>query len=163
SLQELLALTAVGAGKFGIASPSITLAFASASRCASISLINSIERSICSSVIALTPPECSNFISRGTRSAQIFIARPPPPSAPPPGPPTPTLAAGAAATRPPWQPPSVDHDELPAAAPSTMQERCMSQTVGGAQARFIRMKSASKKRSPTIVNLTVKRRYLTER
>ena len=31
------------------------------------------------------------------------------------------------------------------------------------QARFIRMKSASKKRAPTIVNLTVKRRYLTER
>src|SRR5262245_51677822 len=30
-------------------------------------------------------------------------------------------------------------------------------------ARFIRMKSASKKRTPSIVNLTVKRRYLTER
>src|SRR5262249_24561021 len=29
--------------------------------------------------------------------------------------------------------------------------------------RFIRMKSGSKKRAPTIVNLTVKRRYLTER
>src|SRR5262245_58976238 len=31
------------------------------------------------------------------------------------------------------------------------------------QARFIRMKSTSKKRTPSIVNLTVKRRYLTER
>src|SRR5262249_32965165 len=35
--------------------------------------------------------------------------------------------------------------------------------VGDAQAKFIRMKSASKKRTPSIVNLTVKRRYLTER
>ena len=33
----------------------------------------------------------------------------------------------------------------------------------GAQAKFIRMKSTSKKRTPSIVNLTVKRRYLTER
>jgi len=33
----------------------------------------SIERSICSSVIALMPPECSNFISRGTRSAQMVL------------------------------------------------------------------------------------------
>src|SRR6516162_7303029 len=31
------------------------------------------------------------------------------------------------------------------------------------QARFIRMKSASKKRTPSIVNLTVKRRYLNQR
>src|SRR6516225_4073458 len=31
------------------------------------------------------------------------------------------------------------------------------------QARFIRMKSTSKKRTPSIVNLTVKRRYLTQR
>jgi len=30
-------------------------------------------------------------------------------------------------------------------------------------AKFIRMKSTSKKRTPSIVNLTVKRRYLTER
>src|SRR5262245_13625629 len=36
-------------------------------------------------------------------------------------------------------------------------------TVGGAQAEFIRMKSTSKKRTPSIVNLTVKRRYLTAR
>src|SRR5262245_2099091 len=36
-------------------------------------------------------------------------------------------------------------------------------TVVASQARFIRMKSASKKRAPTIVNLTVKRRYLTQR
>ena len=31
------------------------------------------------------------------------------------------------------------------------------------QARFSRMKSTSKKRTPSIVNLTVKRRYLTQR
>src|SRR5262249_28834045 len=43
------------------------------------------------------------------------------------------------------------------------QEMLISYTVGGAQGRFIRMKSASKKRTPTIENLTVKRRYLTER
>src|SRR5262249_26618057 len=63
-----------GAGKLGTtsASPSITLAFAPASRCASISLMISIERSICSSVIALTPPECSNFSSFGTSMAQTF-------------------------------------------------------------------------------------------
>jgi integrase len=35
--------------------------------------------------------------------------------------------------------------------------------VGASQIRFIRMKSASTKRTPSIVNLTVKRRYLTER
>src|SRR5262249_10021772 len=34
--------------------------------------------------------------------------------------------------------------------------------LGDAQAQFIRMKSTSKKRTPSIVNLTVKRRYLTE-
>src|SRR5262249_53949371 len=33
----------------------------------------------------------------------------------------------------------------------------------GAQAKVIRMKSTSKKRAPSIVTLTVKRRYLTER
>src|SRR5262249_3230062 len=63
-----------GAGKLGTtsASPSLTLAFAAASRLASISLINSIPRSICSVVIALMPPECSNFISRGTSKAHIL-------------------------------------------------------------------------------------------
>src|SRR5262249_32316434 len=45
---------------------------------------------------------------------------------PPGGPPTPTLAAGAAASRPRWQPPSVDHDALPAAAHPTVQGRCIS-------------------------------------
>ena len=34
---------------------------------------------------------------------------------------------------------------------------------GDAQAEFIRMKSTSKKRIPSIVNLPVKRRYLTQR
>src|SRR5262249_54438445 len=50
-----------------------------------------------------------------------------------------------------WQ----DKNEVGLAARAAM--------VGGSQARFIRMKSASKKRAPTIVNLTVKRRYPTER
>ena len=45
----------------------------------------------------------------------------------------------------------------------TVQERCITYTVGEAQAKFIRMKSTSKKRTPSIVNLTVKRRYLTQR
>src|SRR5262249_4885777 len=45
----------------------------------------------------------------------------------------------------------------------TVQEKHIIYIVGDAQARFIRMKSISKKRTPTIVNLTVKRRYLTER
>ena len=44
-----------------------------------------------------------------------------------------------------------------------MQKKCIIYTVGHAQAEFIRMKSTSKKRTPTTVNLTVKRRYLTER
>src|SRR6516225_950626 len=39
----------------------------------------------------------------------------------------------------------------------------ISQTVCNPQAKFIRMKSTSKKRTPSIVNLTVKRHYLTER
>src|SRR6516162_2312111 len=41
--------------------------------------------------------------------------------------------------------------------------KCITYTVGDAQARFSRMKSTSKKRTPSIVNLTVKRRYLTQR
>ena len=45
----------------------------------------------------------------------------------------------------------------------TVQKMCITHIVGDAQARFIRMKSTSKKRTPSIVNLTVKRRYLTER
>ena len=44
-----------------------------------------------------------------------------------------------------------------------MQEKRIAYTVGDAQAKFIRMKSTSKKRAPSIVNLTVKRRYLTQR
>src|SRR5262245_27413342 len=44
-----------------------------------------------------------------------------------------------------------------------MQERCITYTVVDAQAKFYPIKSISKKRTPTIVNLTVKRRYLTER
>src|SRR5262249_54837257 len=63
SLQEHLALTAVGAGKLGIASPSITLAFAAASRLAIISLISSIPRSICSVVISLSGLPCSTLCS----------------------------------------------------------------------------------------------------
>ena len=45
----------------------------------------------------------------------------------------------------------------------TVQEMRITYTVGDAQAKFIRMKSTSKKRTPSIVNLTVKRRYLTQR
>src|SRR5262249_16185181 len=72
-VQRFLALIAVGAGKLGVASPSIPLSFAPASRCASISWISPIPRSSCSSVIALTPPECSSLISLGTSNAQIFM------------------------------------------------------------------------------------------
>src|SRR5262245_24367835 len=57
----------------GSASPSITLAFASASRLAISSSIASMARSICSSVIALTPPVCSTWSSRGTSKAHIFM------------------------------------------------------------------------------------------
>src|SRR5262249_38839341 len=46
---------------------------------------------------------------------------------------------------------------------TTVLKRGITYTVGDAQARFARMKSASKKRTPSIVNLTVKRRYLTQR
>src|SRR5215475_8396543 len=58
-----------------------------------------------------------------------------------------------------------DRDPFHAAAPpfTTMQKMRITFTVGDAQPRFIRMKSTSKKRSPSIVNLTVKRRYLTGR
>src|SRR5262245_46877902 len=61
-----------GAGKLGTtsASPSITLA--AIPRCLiSLSMASNV-RSSCSSVIALTPPECSNFISRGTSMAQTL-------------------------------------------------------------------------------------------
>src|SRR5215831_7624274 len=44
-----------------------------------------------------------------------------------------------------------------------VQKRRITYIVRGAQPEFIRMKSTSKKRTPSIVNLTVKRRYLTER
>ena len=58
-----------------------------------------------------------------------------------------------------------DRDALHAAAPpfTTVQKKRVTYTVGGAQAEFIRMKSTSKKRTPSTVNLTVKRRYLTQR
>src|SRR5215813_13099860 len=58
-----------------------------------------------------------------------------------------------------------DRDALHAAASpfTTVQKRRIIYTVGAAQAKFTRMKSTSKKRTPSIVNLTVKRRYLTER
>src|SRR5262245_28020772 len=45
---------------------------------------------------------------------------------------------------------------------TTVQKRRISYTVGDAQPKFVRMESTSKKRTPSIVNLTVKRRYLTE-
>src|SRR5262249_3803284 len=70
-LQEFLALT--GGGKLGTASPSTTLAFAAAFRLAIISMMVSMPHSISSLFIDLTPPQCSNFISRGTSKAQIFM------------------------------------------------------------------------------------------
>src|SRR5499427_7072635 len=62
-----------GTGKLGTtsASPSITFAVWPA-RAANIALIAAMASSICSSLIALTPPECSTFISCGTSSAQTF-------------------------------------------------------------------------------------------
>jgi len=48
----------------------------------------------------------------------------------------------------------------PAPAPPSCTYKLYSR---GAQARFIRMKSTSRKRSPSIVNLTVRGRYLTQR
>src|SRR5215510_12648209 len=63
-------------------------------------------------------------------------------------------------------PPSCIAITVHAAAPpfTTVQKKCISLTVRQPQAKFIRMKSASRKRTPNIVNLTVKRRrYLTER
>ena len=42
-------------------------------------------------------------------------------------------------------------------------KKSITYTVRDAQAKFIRMKSTSKKRTPSIVNLTVKRCYLTQR
>src|SRR5262249_31347992 len=77
-----------------------------------------------------------------------LASRPAPPCcAPAPTPPS-CIAITVCATAPPF---------------TTVQERCITHTVGHAQAKFIRMKSTSKKRTPSTVNLTVKRRYLTER
>src|SRR5262249_5028825 len=45
----------------------------------------------------------------------------------------------------------------------TVQERAHSLVIELKKASFMTMKSRSKKRAPTIVNLTVKRRYLAER
>jgi integrase len=58
-----------------------------------------------------------------------------------------------------------DRDALHAAAPPLYDcaKKGYNPYSRGAQAEFIRMKSTSKKRTPSIVNLTVKRRYLTER
>jgi integrase len=58
-----------------------------------------------------------------------------------------------------------DRDALHAAVLSftTVRKKHVTYTVGHAQAKFVRMKSTSKKRTPSIVNLTVKRRYLTQR
>src|SRR5215470_12707844 len=73
-LLRVLRLGLRGAGRAaGSATPSTTLAFAPASRAAINSLIISSDRSSCSSVMAFTPPECSNFISRGTSKAHIFM------------------------------------------------------------------------------------------
>jgi hypothetical protein len=52
---------------------STTLAFAPSGRAASMPWIASMVSSICSSVIAFTRPLCSNFSSRGTSKAHIFM------------------------------------------------------------------------------------------
>src|SRR5262249_50602305 len=72
-LRRLVLRDGGGRAGTGSGTPSITLAFAPAWRLAISSSIASIARSICSSVIALTPPEWSNFISRGTSKAHIFM------------------------------------------------------------------------------------------
>jgi integrase len=56
-----------------------------------------------------------------------------------------------------------DHGACGCFSLTTVQKMLIIYTVGDAQAQFIRVKSTSKKRTPNIVNLTVKRRYLTER
>src|SRR5262249_39536820 len=63
-----------GAGKLGTtsASPSITLAFAPASRFAIISLSSSTVRSSCSSAMSLIGLLCSTLCSRGTSRARIL-------------------------------------------------------------------------------------------
>ena len=68
-------------------------------------------------------------------------------------------------TRPGASIPHCGYDALRAAVLpfATVQKKRVTYTVGHAQAKFIRMKSTSKKLTPSIVNLTVKRRYLTER
>jgi hypothetical protein len=73
SLLRTLRLGLRGAGRAaGSATPSITLAFAPESRLAIICSMNSIERSSCSSVIALTPPLWSSVICRGTSKTSSF-------------------------------------------------------------------------------------------
>src|SRR5262249_47057992 len=63
-----------GAGKLGTTSASPSITFAVSPACAAnIASIAAMASSICSSLIAFTPPECSSFISFGTRSAQIFM------------------------------------------------------------------------------------------
>ena len=63
------------AGSAGAATPSITLAPSpgAPALAAGMAWIASMAASSCSSDVALTPPLCSNFISRGTKSAQIFM------------------------------------------------------------------------------------------
>ena len=58
-----------------------------------------------------------------------------------------------------------DRDALHAAAPpfTTVQKMYLTWSLDVEEGRFTPMKSRSKKRTPNIVNLTVKRRYLTER
>ena len=45
----------------------------------------------------------------------------------------------------------------------TVQEKRISSSLNRERGRFMAMKSTSRKRTPSIVNLTVKRRYLTAR
>jgi len=57
-----------------------------------------------------------------------------------------------------------DRDALHAAAPPfTVHKMCLTESLDVEEGRFTPMKSRSRKRTPNIVNLTVRRRHLTER
>src|SRR6516165_10847356 len=63
-----------GAGQLGTTSASPSITFAASPACAAnMALIAAIACSSSSSVRSFTPPECSSFISLGTKSAQIFM------------------------------------------------------------------------------------------
>src|SRR5262249_28722285 len=64
-------VSGAGSAAASTGSPSISLAFAAASRLAIASLSNSTPRSICSSVIALTPPDLQLHLPRHQQDKQF--------------------------------------------------------------------------------------------